>query len=260
MIKIWLKTFYNIILKEMFVYKKTFKSKAIDLLIIVLSNMIVFNYIMPYFGVKPNYGAFILIGLIPAVNFFDIIPKTTDLVMDITGSKKISYILTLPLPSFLSIAAIPVSWAISGCMYTILVLPLGKLILWNKFSLEHFSFFKFILAFLIINIMFGFFALWLAALIKSMKYVSWVWARIVNPLFMLGGYFYSWKAIFSMSHIAGYMNLINPVMFATEALRSSVFESKNFVPYWISILAMLLFTIMFAFLGIKKLKKRLDCV
>jgi ABC-type polysaccharide/polyol phosphate export permease len=260
MIKIWFKTFYNICLKEIFVYKTTVGSKLIDLLIMMSTNVIVFNYLMPYFGVKANYGFFIILGLIPALNFFDIVPKSINLIVDITSYKKISYILTLPLPSFLSIAAIPLSWAIQGCLYTILILPIAKIIFWNKFSFENFSFFKFIIAFILYNSMFGFFALYLASMIKSMKYVSWIWARIVNPLFMLGGYFYSWKAVFSISHIAGYINLINPVMFATEAIRSSVLKSDEFIPYWLSILVMLIFTLIFAFLGIRKLKKRLDCV
>jgi ABC-type multidrug transport system permease subunit len=63
-----------------------------------------------------------------------------------------------------------------------------------------------------------------------------------------------------MSHIAGYINLINPVMFATEAIRSSVLKSDDYLPFWQSILVMIIFTIIFAFLGIRKLKKRLDCV
>nr|ADT71692.1 ABC transporter permease protein [uncultured organism] len=119
MIKNELNVFLQIILREIKVFSKLFKSKLIDLAIIVSTTIIVFSYLMPSFGLKSGYGAFIIVGVIPLVTFFEVIPRTSTLIMDITGNRKISYMLTLPLPSYLSIAAIAVGWACCGSIYSI---------------------------------------------------------------------------------------------------------------------------------------------
>ncbi|MBN2479151.1 MAG: ABC transporter permease [Parachlamydiales bacterium] len=255
-----LNAFLQIVLREVSVFSKLLKSKILDLAIIVSTTVIVFSYLMPSFGLKAGYGAFIVVGVIPLIAFFEVIPRASTLVMDLTGDRKISYMLTLPLPSYLSIAAIPVGWSLCGSIYTIFVLPFAKLILLKSFDLSNLSFFKFIFSFLSINILFGFFALWLTSLIKEMKYMSWVWSRVVNPMFMLGGYFYTWKSLFSLSHAAAYVNLINPLLYSIEALRSAVFGPQGYINYWLCMLAIWIFAVFFAFWGILKIKKRLDCV
>jgi len=253
-------TFWQVVFREIVGFKKVLISKIIDLIIMMSTNIIVFTYLMPYFGLKSNYGAFIIIGLIPAVALFEAIPRTTNLVMDITGNKKISYILTLPIPSFMSLAAIAIGWAASSFLYTILILPLAKIFLFNKIDLNNLSIFKFLVSFSSIQIMLGFFSLFLGSLIKDMRYISWVWARIVNPLFMLGGYFYSWHAIYSISHTAGIMNFFNPIMLSAEAIRASVLGQSGFLPFWVSISAIWFFILIFSFFGIMRIKSRLDCV
>ena len=255
-----LNTFWQIIYKEILIFAKIYVSKSIDSLIMISTNVIVFTFLMPYFGLESNFGPMVLVGLIPLITFFDMITRASTMVMDITGNKKISYLLTLPLPTSLAIAAIPIGWALANCIITILVLPLGKLVMLSKFSLANLSVYKFLIAFFASNIMFGFFALWLTSLINEMKYISWIWARIVNPLFMLGGYFYTWMAMYSISHIAGIINLINPLLYSIESLRAAVLGQKGYIPYWLSILAILIFISFFALNGISRLKKRLDCV
>ncbi|NGX34023.1 MAG: hypothetical protein K1060chlam1_00368 [Candidatus Anoxychlamydiales bacterium] len=252
--------FWQIVFREIVGFRKVLVSKIIDLLIMISTNVIVFTYLMPYFGLKSNYGAFIIIGLIPAVVLFEAIPRTTNLVMDITGNKKISYILTLPMPSSMSIAAIAVGWAASSFLYTILILPIAKIFLFDKFDLSNLSIFKFLISFSSMQIMFGFFSLFLGSLIKDMRYITWIWARIVNPLFMLGGFFYSWQAIYSISHVAGIINLFNPVMLTSEAIRASILGQSGYLPFWISISALWFFILIFSIFGIMRIKKRLDCV
>lgn len=255
-----LRAFWQVVFREIVVFRKVLPSKIIDLLIMVFTNIIVFTYLMPYFGLKSNYGPFIAIGLIPALALFEAIPRTTNLVMDITGNKKISYILTLPLPTTLSIAAIPIGWACGSFFYTILILPLAKIILLNKLDLSNFSFIRFFISFTSIQIMLGFFSLFLGSLIKDMKYISWVYARVVNPLFMLGGYFYTWKSIDAISPIAGIINLFNPILLAAESIRASVLGQSGYLPFWLSIAGIWIFILIFSTFGIMKIKKRLDCV
>lgn len=253
-------TFWQIIYREILVFFKILGSKIIDITIITTTNILVFTFLMPYFGLKSSYGPLIVVGLIALLPFFEVIHRTTNLVSDITGNKKISYFLTLPLPSGYVLAAIPLGWAACGGIYSIFVLPIAKIILYQKFDLSNFSIIKFLLGFITIQIMYGFFALFIASLIKDMKYISWIWSRVVNPLFMFGGYFYTWMAIYSMSHVIGVINFFNPVMLASECLRSAIFGQSGFINFWLSILGLWLFILLFGYLGINRIKNRLDCV
>ncbi len=255
-----LNTFWQIIYREIVVFFKIMGSKLIDVTIMTVTNIAVFTFLMPYFGVKTSYGPLIVVGLISAVSFFEVMPRTTNLISDITGNKKISYFLTLPLPASFVLAAIAIGWAACGSLYSIFILPLAKILLYHKLNLSHFSIFKFIIGFISIQMMYGFFALFLASLIKDMKYISWIWSRVVNPLFMLGGYFYTWVAINSVSHFIGIINLLNPVMLSCECLRAAILGQNDYLNFWLTTLGLWLFILFFAFLGITRLKKRLDCV
>jgi ABC-2 type transport system permease protein len=255
-----LKTFWQIIFREIVIFKKIIFSKAIDLTTMVFTNILVFTVLMPFFGLQKGYGPFIVIGLIPALCLFEAIPRTSTLVMDLTESKKISYIVLLPLPSFLSLGAIPIGWAICGGLYSILILPIAKIFLFNQLDLSNFSLIKFLLSFISIQLMLAYFSFFLTALIKDMKYMSWIWARIVNPLFMLGGYFYTFQAVYSVSKIAGIINLFNPLMLSSESIRAAVFGQSGYFSFWLSILGLWIFILFFSFFGIMKIKKRLDCV
>jgi len=258
--KYLINTFGQIIYREIIIFIKLISSKLIDIAIITSTNIVVFTFLMPYFGLKASYGILVVVGLIAIVALFDIIVKATNFISDITGNRKISYFLTLPLPTNLMLAAIPIGWAACGCLYSIFILPIAKLLLYHKFDLSHFSFIKFIISFVTIQLMYGFFAFFLASLIKGMKYVSWVWSRIVNPLFMLGGYFYTWKAIDSIDHVMGIINFFNPVMLACESLRASILGQEGYLNFWLTTLGLWIYIALFAVVGIFKIKKRLDCV
>lgn len=252
--------FWQIIYREIIIYFKVLPSKLIDISVMITTNIIVFSFLMPYAGVKSSYGSIIIVGIIPILSLFEVIHRTGNFVVDLTGNKKISYFLTLPLPTNFILTAIPLGWAACAALFSVFVLPIAKLLIYHKLDLANFSFIKFIIGFISVEIMLGFFAFFLASLIKDMKYMSWLWARVVNPLMMLGGYFYTWTTVNSISHAIGILNLINPVMLACECLRAAVFGQSGFLNFWLTVLGIWLFILFFAFFGITRLKKRLDCV
>ncbi len=256
----WFLCAMSLIWREVVVFLKIFKSKLIDLVIIISTNLIVFAYLMPFFGMQTSYGPFILAGVIPLLAFFEIIARVSVFVSDLTGNKKISYLLTLPLPSWMTILSIGLGWACCNMLYTILILPFGKLVLWDRFDLAAVSYWRFIIIFFSYNIFFGFFSLWLSGLIKDMKYMTWIWSRVVNPMLMLGCYFYSWSVVYSASHIAGWINLAIPIVYVEEGMRSAILGPKGYLSYWWCLFAIWSFIIIFGWSAVSKLKKRLDCV
>jgi ABC-2 type transport system permease protein len=214
--------FFQIIHKEFVAFLKILRSKMIDLLITTATTLIVFGYLLPSMGMAKNYGPFILAAIIPLQALFEAIPRVSGFVADIGGDRKISYWLTLPLPSWLVFAAMAISWSLCSALFSMLILPLGKLIFYSSLDLSQISIWRFLLLFLMSNLFCGFFALWLSGMIRDIKYVSILWARIVNPIFMFGCYFYSWKTLHEVSAFIAYLDLLNPLVYATEGMRLAI--------------------------------------
>lgn len=258
--KIILNSFFSLVLREITVFLSVFKSKIIDVIIISTTNIAVFAFIMPYFGLKKSYGEFIFSGVIFLIAFFEVIGKANEFIADLSYNKKISYFLTLPLPSTLTLMSVAVGWAINNMILIALILPIGKLLAYNQIVLTSFSIVDYFFVFVTGNFFLGFFALWLSALIKEMKYLSWIWARVVNPMFMFGCYFYSWKTVFAMSKYVGVAFLFNPLVYLMEGMRAAFLGRSDYIPFWLSILVLWSLTVLFGMHGIYLLKKRLDCV
>src|SRR5207302_7297991 len=123
------------------------------------------------------YGPFILISSIASFGFFDTVGKVSELISDIDGDKKISYTLTLPIPSWLVFVYIGIYWAINSALIALLLFPLGKLILYNQFDLSKISYLKMIPMYITINLFYGFFSLWLTSMLQKITDLGVLWVR-----------------------------------------------------------------------------------
>ena len=79
-------------------------------------------------------------------------------------------------------------------------------------------------------------------------------------MYMFGGYLYSWHAVYALSAIGGYLSLVNPLIYTMEGMRAAILGQEGYLPFWFSFVALMLFTIAFAWNAISRLKKRLDCI
>jgi ABC-type polysaccharide/polyol phosphate export permease len=66
----------------------------------------------------------------------------------------------------------------------------------------------------------------------------------------------SYKTIPSFAMV----NLINPMIYTTEAVRVALLGQKGFINFWLCILAILFFASISLYLGITNLRKRLDFI
>ena len=55
-------------------------------------------------------------------------------------------------------------------------------------------------------------------------------------MFMFSGYFYSFDNLHKLSPIASYLNLINPVIYAVEGVRTAVLGQNGNIPFYIAFL------------------------
>ncbi len=250
----------HLIRRDLRIFKEEFWGKFIDTAILLFTTVVVFGYFLPAYGLKADYGSFLLIGVIAGFGFFEVIGKVSLMIADLEGDRTILYTLSLPLPSWLVFVYFAVSWAMISSFMSLLMFPLGKLLLYSQFDLGKIDLLRLPFIFILSNIFFGFFALWLAAVLKKMSNLSYLFVRVINPMYSFGGWWYSWAAIYGISHTLGYLHLINPLLYVMEGMRAATLGPAGYLPFWASLSGLALFTLFFAWDAIRRLQKRLDCV
>lgn len=251
----------NLIEIDLIIFKQMFLDKFIDLTIWISLTTVVTAYILPYFGLTANFGVFQLGGLIAAAGLFEMgNSNVVDLVSDFEGDRVISFSLTLPIPSWLAIVSKAGYYFIIYTILSLMMLPIGKLCLWNQLDLAMIDYFKLILAIFVSSLFYASFALWVASIVANVGKMGQVWSRFIFPLWFLGGFQFSWMAIYKTIPSLAVVNLINPMIYITEAVRVALLGQEGFINFWLCLLAILFFVALSLYFGITNLRKRLDFI
>lgn len=254
----YLRTFIALIRRDLRAFAKGIWGRIIDNIILFSTSILLFAYFMPRLGLAPNFAVMIFASCFVIFSFFDCIGFAGLTVMDIEGDRTIVHSIGAPMPSSLTLAQIAVSWALRMGLITLLGIVTGKLLLWDMLDLTHISWSRFVLAYASIYLMWGFFSLWLASLVRRLSNIGTIYVRVANPLFMFGAYMFPWVTAYKVAPWIGYLLLINPMVYANEAMRSSVIGAEGFLPFALSIGALWGFTLFFALTSVHVLKNRLD--
>lgn len=250
----------ELICADLLCFKQTFLDKFIDVSIWVILTMVVTSYIMPYFGLSHDFGVFQLAGIVAAIGLFELYASAVEFVSDLEGNRCINYSLTLPIPSWLALISKATYYFIIYFILSVLMLPIGKLTLWNQFNLAQINYFKLFLSFIFQNIFYACFVLWIASIVDNMNKFGSVWARYIFPLWFMGGFQFSWMALHHVLPNVAYINLLNPMIYITEAMRISLLGQDGYLNFWLSLLAIAFFSALTLYVGIRNLKQRLDFV
>ncbi len=232
--------------------------KIIDRFIWVTSFIIVASYLLPAFGVASSFGKFMLGGLLASVGMMEAYHNIVLLVSDIQGDFVLSYYLTLPVPATLVFLRLLVYNGLFLFVQGVVIFPLANLFLPEPFSYASIHWGKFFLVFLTSNFFYSAIVLWSASFIQDMRMLGKVWARLLHPLWLLGGFQFCWSAVHAYSPKWSYLAACNPVLHATEGLRVAMLGQNGFLPFWNSVIALVCFTFALTTHAIMRFKKRLD--
>ena len=250
----------ELIKTDLKIFRKIAISKSIDVFIWVVSMILVFAYIMPSFGLSADYGGFMVASLCSSAGLGPSIGYIAEMVADFEGNRIIDYTITLPMPSWLVFVRLVIYYTIAFSTISILVLPVGKLLLWNSFSFAQFSFWRFGLIFLLSNIFYGVLSLIAASYVHSLVRVDSVWTRLIYPLWFFGCFQFSWESLYKSSPILAYINLLNPITYPAEGTRAAVLGQAGSLNFWFCAFALCIFIVLGGWHAIVRLKKRLDFV
>lgn len=254
-----LRTFWALVQRDMAVFWPHWKGRFVNSLIWSGLMLLVFEYIMPQMGLE-GAGPFMAASAIASLGFFEVAENATKFIADLEGNRSISYYLTLPVSQAMVFVRLAFSNALQAMSLSLFLLPIYKLILWNSFSFAQFSIIKFSLIFIVNNIFFGFFSLYLASVIESMEKVNNMWTRIIYPLWWLGCFQFSWATLDKAVPYISKLSLLNPMTYVMEGMRAAILGQSDYLNFWYCLPMMMIFTVIIGLVGIRKLKQRLDCL
>jgi ABC-2 type transport system permease protein len=242
------------------VFRRDYFGKFLDILITFTTWVVVFGYFVPQMGSESGYGLYIMVGAIASFGIFNIIGQSGVLINDIQGDRTISYLLILPVSSNVVFIYRALSWSIQSFFITIPLYFVGKALFWSQLNLLQINWVQLGVALITVNLFFGFFALWLVAMLYKVVDLNRVYFRFINPLFILGCYFYTWKAAFGISPWVGYVSLIDPFCYVMEISRAAILGPQDYIPFWASFAALWGFILVLGLHATKRLTRILDCL
>jgi len=242
------------------IFKRTITDKFIDLFIWILTMIWVTAYLLTAFGLDPAYSSFRIASLAASAGLFEVFPSASNMVADFEGDNITSYYLTLPVPSWLIFLRTIIFYSLNTMALGLFVVPISKLALWYRFDLSHFSLGKYALIFVLTNIFYAAFTLWIASRVMSMEKIGSVWMRFVYPIWFLGGFDYSLNVLREFSPALAHLSYINPMIYVMEGTRNAILGSQGSLNFWLCVMMITLFTVVFSWHGIARLKRRLDFI
>lgn len=256
---IQLHVFRQLLQRDLTIFAQNSFDNYLNTMCWVILSLIVYQFIMPQMGWTLT-GEFLLVNCVISKSFFGIMDNVTVIVADLEGNRSINYDMTLPLSHTMLCIKIALSSAIYSLLLAIMIIPVGKIILWNYLPFNYFSVPKCLLIMVLSSLVGGFFSLIIIAITKHVTQIENVWGAIIFPLFCLGGFEFSWKTLHHNLPIIAYIDLCNPLVFMFEGMRAATLDPSLSLPFWHCAIALVIFMIIIAQSGIYLLKKRLDAI
>ncbi len=245
---------------DLVIFRQLVIDKIIDFAVWASISIFVNAYILPYFGVQAGFGLFQFGGILAAVGIFEIYRTAVDLVLDFEGDRIVDYRLTLPIPSWLALLSKVVYFVMIYFFLAVCMIPVGKLCLWNQLDLMQINYPKLALALIFQSLFCACFALFVSSWIEHVGKMGTIWSRCVFPMWFMGGFAFSWKALYSVWPAVAWIDLINPMIYVTESTRVAILGQENFLNFWLCLVAIAFFSALCFVVGMRKLKRRLDYV
>lgn len=252
--------FWQLLKTELGMIKKSFWDKLINAMIWSSAVIIIMAYVMPSFGLAKNFGVIQALGVVTSIMGFELYGSITKFFADAEGDRHIAYLLTLPMPGWLLLINMVCVFVVNGILLGSITFIVAKCLLWNSFSFAAASIHKSLIIFLVNNIFFGFFGLFMISLIKGLMSMENVFMRVMYPLWFFGGFQFTWYVLYDLCPTLAYFNLLNPYIYGQEGFRGAVLGQAGYLPFWFCVGALVIMTLICGFVSIVRLKKKLDFV
>ena len=249
----------ELLMRDFFIFKKVYLHKMRIALSRIALLIFVAKMFLPSMGLH-NYAPFILMSSAIGYGFFIAAFNAIDLVDDITDNQAILYELTLPVAQWMIFAKYAISTTLQALVISLSIIPCGLLVIGTMEPFAQFSLIKFITIFICASLFYGSFMLIFTSCIRTMLQVENIWLRLIFPMWYLGCFQFPWQTLHTISPALAYVDLLNPMTFIMEGMRSATINSAQSLPFLLCCSMILLYATISFVVGVYWMKKRLDCL
>ncbi len=193
----------------------------------------------------------ILLALITLSNKY-----TNELMFDLEQNRFIDYQISLLPPRFVLLERITFA---ALCTFLMLMpyFPVAKLVFRDQFVTTNTSWIALEIMVFVGAFFCSSYNLLMSCILRTAQ-ISQFWIRINQPLLILGGFWVPRYIIQQFSPLLGALTYLNPLMYVTEGLRQAAIGGNQFLPLWICLVMLLLFTCLCIITSFYFFKKRTD--
>lgn len=252
--------FWQLLKIELMLIRQSFVDKLINATIWSSTVIIITAYILPLFGLQKSFGTMQALGVIVSIVGFELYPSITKFFADLEGDRHVSYLLTLPMPNWLLFINMATVFVFNGLLLGSITFVIAKLLLWHMFDLSTINPLAALITFLMSNIFFSIFGLFMVSLVKGLTSIENVFMRVMYPLWFLGGFQFTWYALHRLCPTVAYLNLLNPYIYAQEGFRAAMLGQAGYLPIGYCVMALGVMSLVCGLVSMVRLKKKLDFV
>lgn len=249
----------RLIQRDLYVLTPIIKRRTINIALWTALLIYIFEYVG--FGPVTGLGIFIAASECTNKGYLRSLTSAGRVISDLHGERTLFHYLTLPVPSHLVFVTMAISTTVELMAIDIWVLPVVKLLLWNKFHLSFTGFLKAGCVFLCAHLFYGAcFLLFASIQADSLTDFEMKRTRYFEPLFWLSAYWFTWHHAYTKSHLFGYLLFANPLIYAAEGMRSALLGNPESLPVWLCCCMLLVCTGFVGIVGVRRMMKKVDCL
>lgn len=250
----------SIIQYNLISFWKEISGKVIDLIIWAILSIFVTGIILPQMGLTSTFSNLQFATILASIGIFEGYGEIFSWVADINNKKSINYELCYPISSIYLFLIKVIINTIKFSILTIIIGILSKLIFWNFISLQNLSLLKLIIIIIFANFFYGTLIIFTTSFINSMNEMSKIWSRFIFPIWFMGGFQFTWEALFKVNKLIAFADLLNPIIYITKAFQIAFWQPEQNSIFWICILGIIFFSFICFTIGYKRIQKKLDFI
>jgi hypothetical protein len=250
----------QLLLTDLFSWRKRILSAIFDSAIWMTSSTLLIGYVLPLIGLNKHFVAYHVVAMMISVSLFEVTGNISNLVSDFEGDRDIDFRLTLPTSSWLVFISKIIFYAINSMVLGLVAIPVGYMLVSDRFSLTNASILKFALFYPSAHLLAASFTIFALNFVKDIRQSLLAWRRLVYPLWFFGGAQYPWYVLKEISSNFANVALFNPFIFAQEGLHAALLGQGQYLNFWLCLIMVWFFILVFGYFGIKKIIKRLDAI
>ena len=245
--------------RNIYIILRSLYKPLIDGMFLVLTNCLVFGYLLPVIGMPERLIGPAFIGSLHTILFNIAYGFALRIVFDLKMKRFIDYQLNLPISYVVLAGTYILSWWFECIITSAPIVFFGIFILKSKIALAP-LWIPFVILYLVSMLFLSLFFCTLALYYDYDWFHDNIWPRRLSPLLIAGCAFAPWHAIYTLNPFLGRLFLLNPVTYSIEGWRSSLLSRPEFINPWICIAVLTVTIVLLSGLFLFVFKKRLNPV